>query len=648
MLPESEFVVEIEELVEQMFVGLDEMREAEVGSHVQRLLIDRIFRHVHSVKGLAATAGLGHLQHIAHAFEDLLHAARNETIAIDDEILDLVEAAANGLNERLNTPATEHHGVAHAELIDKLQSAARKHRVAQSLINEAILEFIPSHFRDDLKEPDKRRLIRSIERGANLLVVSANFDISKVDQEFPPLKQKLSEWGEVFSTSAAANDKLPAEINFRMLYATELPATKLKELFPNVAGLAFEQILAGVKLPVPKINQPYRDIPDTSVGSPASVVRIDLAKLDRLISSTHDLFRSTTNALDVALSSRELSAAAREELSRLEAGIRTEFLEVESEIINLRMVPLGPTLQRAARAGRAAARQSMKEVGFEVAGGGLQIDKLLAEAISDPLIQLVRNAVDHGIESPEEREPKNKRGVVRIEASHEGNQTRVRVTDDGRGIDPRAVTQAARRLGIAHEDLDLERSLRLIFRPGFTTLESTSELSGRGVGLDVVETSVEKVGGALHVSSKPASGSSFEIRLPVTFGLLTAMVVTSGGNRYCIAANQVLSTSNAREESPPESDVTETSLRELLDQGAPKTFAGELPVVTCRLQADGKGANANSQKDVRIVVDEVIGTEEVLVRNLGRHAGRWYGIAGATELRDGSLALVLDLPTLVT
>ena len=346
---------------------------------------------------------------------------------------------------------------------------------------------------------------------------------------------------------------------------------------------------------------------------------------------------------------------------------------MEDELINLRMVSLGPTLQRAVRAGRTAARLAAKEIDFEVTGGDLRLDKLLADAIADPLIHLIRNAVDHGIEDAETRAPagKSKRGTVRIEAISEGGRPRVSVTDDGRGIDPKLVSAAARRLGIVESqtDLDSKRSLRLIFRPGFTTVDSVSHLSGRGVGLDVVETAVEQAGGELRVSSTPGVGTTFEIRLPVTFGLMEAKVVVSGGNRYCIAASQTFTGDEIAGEDTKVSDteqVLQFSMRELLGQPSLVTQTVSLrsdaidgsqsnknrpldtQVITCRFSDEHDGTTGRIPKSVRIVVDEIQGTEKVLVRGLGRHAGRWYGVAGATELRDGTVALVLDLPRLLS
>jgi two-component system, chemotaxis family, sensor kinase CheA len=637
---QREFLVEIEELVEQIFVDLDELRAARADRNRQRQLIDRVFRRVHSVKGLSAAVGLEVVSHIAHEFENLLDAARAGRIVLDDEVLDLCERATDALSESLSLAASGVVEPARRTLFDQLQAATQSDK--QLPTPKRSLQKLPSGMADTLNETEKQRLARQIEQGSAVFMVSASFDVSNFDEEFSRLKEKLSASGEVISTSPAVDEEHPEKINFRLVYAgtsdvPDLPADG------GSSEVAFEQILGADEA------MSQNTSPAASVASLSNFVRTDLDKLDRLISSTHELFRTTANAFAVALSQKEVTARARDELGKLDQQIRSAFLGVEDELINLRMVSLGPTLQRAARAGRAAARQSAKEVDFQITGADLHLDKLLADAIADPLIHLVRNALDHGIETVEERARagKNVRGTIRIEAFSEGGQSRVRVTDDGRGIDPRLISEAAKNLGIAEADstLDFERCLRLIFRPGFTTVDSVSDLSGRGVGLDVVETAVEQVGGGLRVSSKPGLGSTFEIRLPVTFGLLTATVVVSDGNRYCVAASQVV---NGGERAGPSGNVREASLRQLLSHEPASDSNESSKFIQVRFSEDGADANGNQHEQVRVMVDEVLGNEEVLVRNLGRHAGRWYGVAGATELRDGSVALVLDLPRLLS
>lgn len=353
----------------------------------------------------------------------------------------------------------------------------------------------------------------------------------------------------------------------------------------------------------------------------------------------------------------------QEELERLDVQIRRSFLSVEDKLIGLRMVSLAPVLQRAARAGRAAARLSNKEIDFEVVGSTLKLDKLLSDAIADPLIHLVRNAVDHGIERPEQpaKSAEPKRGRVRIEVTSQGRQTCLRVTDNGRGVNPELVSEAAVNLGVIGRDtlLDMDHSVRMIFRPGFTTLSSASTISGRGVGLDVVETAVEHVGGELRVSSQPGQGSTFEIRLPATFGLLRSTMVVSGGNNFCIDSGQVvgievIASSQIEKTADKEALRSESAvvaivrLRELLGQPVDETESTDLVhVITCEFPEKGSRDDMHRKERVAVVVDKVVGSEEVLVRNLGRHSSRWPGIAGGTELRDGTVALVLDLRRLI-
>jgi two-component system chemotaxis sensor kinase CheA len=645
---QREFLVELEELVELIFADLNDLRASLSDGAQQRQirdLVDRTFRHIHSVKGSAASTGLETVSQIAHEFENLLDGVRCGRTLLNQEALDACELATEALAESLSHLASETAAPSHEALFDQLRAAAQSTANDPGSDTEAILSSIPSEIWQSLTQSEKHRVISVVEEETPLFLVTTSFDLSNFDEEFFRLKEKLGENGEVISTSPTVDDEQPGKINFRVLYASKIEPASMEASVIEFSEVVFNKVQSAAN-PVP--SKDYEFQPLASVSSLANFVRTDLGKLDQLISSTHELLRATSNALGFALSQAEITPRARAELQGLDQQIKKSFMSVEDELINLRMVSLSPTLQRVMRAGRAAARKAGKEIDFEIVGAHIELDKLLVDAIADPLIHLVRNAVDHGIENIERRVQanKNRRGIVRIEAHSEGSQSRLRVTDDGRGIDPLFISEAAAKLGIAEtESIDFERSLRLIFRPGFTTVESVSDVSGRGVGLDVVETAVEQVGGELRVSSKPGLGTTFEIRLPVTFGLLQATVFVSGDNRYCIPASQTLAIGMS--ELPP------VSMRELLGQSPRDTpeqteSDGQSEVITCEFSDERSGSDANATKSIRVLVDAVEGTEEVLVRTLGRHAGRWYGVAGATELRDGTVALVLDLPRLLS
>jgi two-component system chemotaxis sensor kinase CheA len=624
---QHELLVGLEELVEQTALDLGELREVKGDGRAQRKLIDAIFRRVHTVKGSAATFGLTSVSQVAHEFENLLVAARDGRVELDDEVLGLCETATDALSETLSLAASEALDAPRTDLFEKLQAAAsRKRRISTTDPEE-----LPSQVWEGLNETEKRRLTTILDEGTPLFALTASFDLADFDKEFARLQDRLSSTGEIISTSPAVDPDNQGKITFRLIYATN-PDQNFDE-FP---GLQFEPLL-NVDRRGDLTWSANSSAPVASVSSQSNFVRADLETLDRLISSTHELFRTTSNTLDLALSHELLPVSARHELTKLSEEIRRSFLGVEDELINLRMVELGPTLQRAARAGRAATRAASKDIQFEIAGSELRLDKMLADAIADPLIHLVRNAVDHGIESAETRVSagKSERGLIRIEGVRLDSQTIIRVTDDGGGIDPVAISEAAARLGIAEPDcrLDFERSLRLIFRPGFTTVAAASDVSGRGVGLDIVETSVEQVGGQLRISSRAGAGTTFENRLPVTFGLVAATVVVSDGNRYCIESSHVVERADSRV-------AAKVTLRELL--GQPPAEVSSDTAINYEYSVNG-----DPSRRVQIVVDDIEGKQEVLVRNLGRHGGRWTGVVGATELRDGSVALVLDLPRLL-
>ncbi len=248
---------------------------------------------------------------------------------------------------------------------------------------------------------------------------------------------------------------------------------------------------------------------------------------------------------------------------------------------------------------------------------------------------------------------------MNIEAATVQGQTRVQVSDDGRGIDPSAVSKVAISLGVIGEGSppDMDQSLRLIFRPGLSTATSVSGSSGRGVGLDVVETAVEEVGGEVRVASKPGAGSSFEIRLPVTFGLLEVVLVTSSNRQYLlenshilfsktIAAREVETTGAGKVFRHENELLPLVRLSELLGQSPEAIENEELGVLLYQFSKEAADGTKSLER-VGVVVNAVGETQQVLIRNLGSRGARWFGVAGATELRDGRVALLLDLPRLI-
>ena len=657
-----EFLAEIEELIEQLFAETEALRRQQDHAPLRRELLGRIFRYLHSIKGVAASAGFDSVSELAHQVESLLDGARAGRIAVDDSVVDTLEDAANAMSEGLSAAAAGKTEPPPQALIERLMELVERDSSASTVNTELRLPELPADIAQSVNEQERRLMLEALREDERLYIVAATFGVATFDKDFQALREALTGNGEVIATVPTAESSRPDRISFRIVYAADLELSELKSRFANLHEIIFTELCRQqtTRLETDSDEALAHAAADRKRPLPASLpssfIRVDLDELDRLISSAHEVFRETDRALDFVSST--LVAESRAELKNLDAQLRQSLMALEEQIINLRMVSLGRTIQRAIRAGRVAARVSGKEIQFDAEGSDLRIDKLLCDAIAVPLLHLVRNAVDHGFETSEERTKAGKKpaGRVRIAARSEGGRARILVSDDGRGIDPEVVSRVAAKLGLIKQGttLNMDQSLRMIFRPGFSTTAKVSSVSGRGVGLDVVESAVEQAGGAVRVRTRPGKGSEFEIHLPATFGVLRSLVIVVDSFRYCVDASQIVARLQigANQKEGPEKEeslswqdevLTVANMRELLaESDVEAQGAGKPDVLICQLPDSGAPF-----KHTAIVVDAIEGTQEVLVRSLGCYAARWIGIAGAAELRDGGVALVLDLPALL-
>jgi two-component system chemotaxis sensor kinase CheA len=662
-----EFLAETEDLLEVLFGDLQALRVRHTEGRARRELVGRIFRHVHTIKGSSATIELNAMTRIAHEFETLLDSVRLGRVPVDEAALDAFDDAANILSQSLERIArSESQPEAHA-LIERLRRLARPQEAAaqRSPAVRQMLARLPEEIARSLSDHEAHRLHESIGEGARLLVVAISFELATFDEGFRSLSEMLMEDGEIVSTLPGLETASPDQISFRIVYTTK---ASREELIARIS--AFGQTVI-TELAITKADEMASDDGESDVipaeGSPpvtgaplSNHVRVELQELDEIISATHQLLVETTETFNLATSINQQDDA-RAGLAERAANIRRGLVELEKRLINLRMISVAPMLERAARAGRMTARLTGKEVDFEILGGDVRLDKSLAEALADPLLHILRNAVCHGIETSVERTVlgKRARGLVRLEASIEGSRIILKVADDGRGIDPLSVTRAATQQGIieAGKLLTKDEALRLIFRPGFSTASSVSSVSGRGIGLDVVERAIELVGGELRASSEQGAGTVFEMILPTTLALTSAVIVNSAGYRYCVDEKHIQETGFVASRDIDRSGAFEqvywrgaliplVRMRQLLAQpsrgDAPEGESVPVIISTTRREMEASGGG-----QAAFIVDAFGERAEVLVRGLGRHATRWRGISGATELSDGTVALVLDLPHLL-
>ena len=671
-----EFLAEAEDLIEVLVGDIHALRARRHEGRVRRELIARIFRHVHTIKGSAAAVGLPVMAELAHEFENLLEGVRMGRVPLEDSVLEVFDEGAEALEQTLSAAVRGHTPSVSRTLNERLRRLALRTDAdkEQADLGDMLRAALPEEMAAALSEYESHKMLEAAREGARLFLISVDFDLLTFDERFRDLSDALSEDGEIISTMPGVESSSPDQIGFRLLYSTEASADDVTarvrmfgasqpvELTQTGGDAPEEKEAAGEEAVAADATE--SELPQ-AIASLSTLVRVELINLDEMVSAAHELLTDTVATLDMAQAAIT-GRAERGEVEIRAARIRRRFVELEERLIEMRMVAIAPTLTRAVRVGAASARAVGKEVEFVMSGGEVRLDKSLADAVGEPLLHLLRNAVDHAIEPVAERLERGKpeRGHVYLEALAEGSRIRLRVTDDGRGIDPERVRRAAMERGIIEPERDLTRqqSLRLIFRPGFSTVTEVSNMSGRGVGLDVVEKAVELVGGELRVESEPGKGTTFELLLPTTLALVPALVVRSGGFRYCVDASHIAEAGFIQPEEIERLGsarmmrwrgtlVPLFSMRQLLSQidDGEEATDGRAHIIISHIAGESSSRHDNEQEVRRaaIMVDGWDGHHEVLVRGLGRHASRWRGISGATELQDGTVALILDLPRLV-
>ena len=629
------FVADAQEIVERLYRDLDELRSARSGRR-RRELAAQIFRRMHTLKGSGASLGFGHVSQIAHQFEGVLDGARLGRLELTETVLNAFEDALEAIEQGLLSPPSDELSNAFAPIIQKLNELA-SYSVSEEEIEQDLRSALPLDVARSLSEYDLQHAREAIREGAKLFVFSAGFDIETFDRGFRDLTRLLGQSGEVIAT-IPGEPATAEEINFRLLYAAELVTGEILRQAALLGRVACHEIeMAYAKREKTASNQPPEEKPAPKTTLDETSVRIEMKQLNELISTAGELYRQTDHALATLGAGLKVEAAGT-------AGkdLRGRFSELEERLINLRLVPISVILERAASfAGRIAARHMGKEVQFEIDGGDVGIEKTLADVLADPLFHLVRNAVTHGIERPDERKVsgKNPVGRVRLTAANHSGRIHIVVTDDGRGIDVEGVVAAAAEHGIGGPQLSLEQCLRLIFRPGFSTSDELSELSGRGIGLEIVDRAMDLAGGEVRVATESGVGARFAMIVPAALSMLSCVLVRSGEQTYAIDAACL---------DQPHRDVSETlpvlQLASLLAQGDRNNGDGGTMIVW---RSSSYSISRNGGRKYRIGIDAVVGMQELLVRSLGRYAARWPGLCGAAELVDGTIALVLDLNEMI-
>jgi two-component system chemotaxis sensor kinase CheA len=694
----SEYLSESEQLLDLLLSDLDALN-AQVSASESKFsgkrrrkksdpdlnLLNRIFRTIHSLKGLAGMMGLTQVQSLAHQFEDILDDLRFARLTLHPEVAALLQEVGAGLASILAGAVSGSSCQAEVEQIGKLLSGiAARPRLAskKEAVNLASLGFSKREC-DLLTAYEQHRISEALSAGKSLYAISVQFEIGDLDTRYRALNSKLSEIGELIVTLPVTVAE-PTLVAFKLVFATSLKEAELKRVIEAFGG-RLERLgrspwrRAGRALSILKKREGVGNITDeprsveltTGIFSQqllrplSQSVRVELSQLDELSGLAHELSIEADKLSSMAAEAMELLGAGAQQRFELKQSLRRikrQFLELEERLVELRMVSLAQTFTRAARLAEQLARELGKSVLVEVSGRRTQLDKMIADRIADPIYHLLRNAIDHGIEPPEQRRLAGKppQGRISIEARLEGARTLIAISDDGAGIDPEDVRKRALEIGAISEGdhLSDEELLRLIFRPGFSTAGEVSEVSGRGVGLDAVEKTVYELGGEIQVVSQKGKGTRFEILVPTTLVMISAFIVGVSDWRYAINVSQIVEliyvdaseitgTDGRRRINWRDSTIPLVELKYLLGLGG----ARRLPIAATPALAMGARVPALitrvAERPVAIAVEHFVGQREIIVKSLGSLARKIKGVVGAVDLEGGETALVLDLPSLL-
>ena len=673
-------------LFEESFEALDSMEAAllklDIGSPEPEL-INTIFRVAHSIKGGSATFGFSEIASFTHSLETLLDELRSGTMPVTVAVSDLLLKSVDVMRAMLR--AVQAKQPIDAQRVSDLQfdlevAIAKKEDMAAvaaappAAPSSAATAPAPKPSRWRIRfHPYRELLARGNDPLRMLRELAALGELAvRVDaQMLPPLAdvnpqdcylawslelpgevpedaiRQVFEWAE--GDCELTIERLPGETK-------DLPAGAEPALTtPAPATATLPPASVPAPTPSPTTAAPRQDATPKPEGSVSGLgdsgsIRVSVEKIDELMNTVGELV--ITQAMLSQLGSHFDGPDAeklRGGLGQLERNMR----ELQESVMRVRMLPISFVFSRFPRMVRDLAQRLGKQIELKLTGEQTELDKTVLEKIGDPLVHLVRNSIDHGIESPETRAAAGKttEGTVHLDAYHRGGNIAVEVSDDGGGLDRERILAKARARGLVGPDDSLTDAEihELIFVPGFSTAEKTTDVSGRGVGMDVVRRNVKELGGKIDVKSEPGRGSRFTITLPLTLAIVDGQSVAVGTETYIVPLISIVESMQLKA-----SGVTRLS-----GHSEVLSFRGDyLPIIRLhelfgvepRSRALHEGLVVVAEGDGRRVglfVDDLLGQQQVVIKSLEANYGHIEGVSGATILGDGSVALILDVPGLI-
>lgn len=612
-------------------------------------LHNALFRAAHSIKGASGILGFTTITALTHAMENVLEGVRSLQVKVDGalsslllEATDLLSAAL--VTTRAGTPAPDIQAV--VGRLERAHGSASSVSPAPVASSPSAVDARPKRWHITFR-PGDRVFANGLDPGFALKDLAA-LGSTKVEvlldllPAFGELDPETSYLGWKITLETAASK---SEIDDVFLFMEDARELKIVEdsapVLVTAAAPVFEPVVSAPP-PAPKPSGP-----DTTSSGPkkavdSSTLRVSTEKVDSLINLVGEL------VIAQAMISRSLSTFTPSELPRLrEAAEEMErhTRELQGRVMNIRMVPIGTIFNRFRRLVRDLGDQLGKNIELQVSGEDTELDKSMVEALADPLTHLVRNAADHGLERTEARIAAGKKatGTLKLGARHQGGNVIIEISDDGAGLDEKRILKRAVERGLVAPDAKLspEEIHQLIFAPGFSTAEAVTNLSGRGVGMDVVRRSVESLNGEISIFTTPGAGTRFRITLPLTLAILDGMALRIGTSTFVIPLSQVVETLRLKDNPvtrlPGQGEV-------LRVRGHTTAFLRPSDVLSVACDS-GPLAVVCEAGDARfaLCIDELLGKSQFVIKSLEPNFKKLEGLLGATILGDGAVSFILDV-----
>ena len=662
-------------------------------------VINEIFRAAHSLKGMAGTMGFKKMQHLTHDMEDVFSEIRNDTVKVNSNLIDILFDCIDAIEAYVDTiKQTSNEGDEdNAALIKRLNdflAEAKGEKPAEEAAPapaEEAKEAPASDGKDaykqiKLEENDIATLKQAADSGLNLYGFTVHIQkecLLKAARAFLVFKA-VEDFGQILIYSPSSQDvedeKFDFAFSFIMSAAGELdPIKKAAENVSEIESVDCDKVTpdmfkieaaapaseaapapaaeAKPAAPAPAAAAPAKkDTKNKTVNKPvtARTVRVDIEKLDALMNQVSELIIAKNSLVSLSAQANENTKNSSDSGNRQNFQEQIEYLEritttLHESVMKVRMVPIENTVNKFPRMIRDLSRRLKKPMELVMTGEDTELDRTVVDQIGDPLQHLLRNSADHGIEDPETRKAAGKpeTGNIFLNAYQEGNNVIIQVGDDGAGIDTEAVKQKAIDRGFVSEEdaenLTKKEIIDFLFMPSFSMSKVVTDISGRGVGLDVVKSNIEALGGDVEVKTELGQGSTFTIRLPLTLAIIQALMVEVRDEKYAIALASIMNIENI-----PVSDIKYVQAKEVIYLRGlviPLIHLDEL--LDCP-PTDEKPDNLivvivkKGDSYAGLVVDSLIGQQEIVIKSMGKVMDTNKMISGATILGDGEVALILD------